>query len=63
MKTLKQFNRENECQVQDGISPESIIYCGLISEIPDDVVNSYGGYNKLFEDLKADDDSCIIFIN
>lgn len=61
MTHLKQFSKETECNIQDGISPSKLIYVGLVSDIPDNVIQDYGGYEKLFSELNTDEDSCVIF--
>ena len=36
------FNKANECEKQEVISPEQIIYCGSIDNIPDEVLEKNG---------------------
>lgn len=62
MINVKQFNKQNECDVQDGISPENIIYVGLIENIPSTVLDNIGVEN-LYKYLTTSDDSVIIYIS
>lgn len=60
------YNSENECQKQDGIAPNQIIYSGRIDEISDGNLAKWGiGYNDLATLLKEangniDEDSVIL---
>lgn len=48
------FNKQNECQKQDGISPEQILYCGSIDNITDEILENNGlNYSSFFDLLKA----------
>lgn len=61
------FNKANECEKQKGISPESIIYCGEISEVAEGALVKSGlNYEKFFnllKDAKEGEDYVIIYTN
>ena len=58
------FNKENECQKQDGISPDQIIYCGSIDGITDEVLEknglNYSSFFNLLCDAKEDEDFVLL---
>jgi hypothetical protein len=58
------FNKENECEKQEGISPEQIIYCGSIDNITDEVLEknglNYSSFFKLLTNAKEDEDSILL---
>ena len=58
---LRQFNAENECDIQDGISPASIVYVGKLLDVPENVIDDFGGYKKFHDALKTEDEDIIIF--
>jgi len=58
------FNKENECQKQEGISPEQIVYSGSIENISDEVLNknglTYSSFFNLISDAKEDEDFVLL---
>lgn len=58
------FNKENECKKNDGIAPDTIIYCGKIEDVNDEVLQdaqlNLSSFFDLMKDAKEDEDSCII---
>ena len=58
------FNKDNECKNNDGIAPDTIIYCGKIEDVNDEVLQdaelNYSSFFDLLKDAKENEDSCII---
>ena len=59
------YNQENECEKQDGVAPDSLVYCGYIFDITDNILKKVDlSFEKLFELLKKirekDEDYCFI---
>lgn len=59
------FCKENECKKQDGISPESIIYCGRIEDVKDEhLIEAGWGYNEFFNSLAdaKENEDCVLIV-
>lgn len=62
------FNPENECEKQDGVKPDTLFYCGLISDVSDLLLNILNITREEFDSeiLKkgsgTDDEYCFIQI-
>jgi hypothetical protein len=63
------YNKENECQKQEGVAPNMIIYSGRIDAISYENLSNWGiGYNDLADILKdangeSDEDSVLLLID
>lgn len=62
------YNKENECEKQDGVSPDSILYAGPIEGITDAQLVDWGiGYNDIAYMLKeangTEDEDFMLLIN
>jgi len=51
--TIVTFNEHNECENQDGVKPNSIIYCGLISDIEEQFLL------EVIKDIRAIDENFV----
>ena len=60
------FNMDNECEKQDGVKPETLVYCGKIKAVTDDVLKSLNVSREWFDyeigKQKTNDDFCFIQI-
>jgi hypothetical protein len=58
------FNKTNECEKQEGISPEQIVYCGSIENITDVTLENngldYSSFFNLLSDAKEDEDFVLL---
>lgn len=58
------YNAENECEKQDGVAPASLIYCGAISDVTEDVLTeaciNYSIFFDMLKDAKENGDFCFI---
>lgn len=60
------FNKENECSKQEGVSPDSIIYCGKIDGVLESDLIEAGLTRENFDDAinsaKSNDD-CVMILS
>ena len=56
------FGEHNECEVQDGIRPDCILYCGLIDEIKDSLMGRSTFLLKEINAIKQVDERYVLFI-
>ena len=58
------FSKENECEKQDGIAPNTIIFSGKIEDVPEPIIYEYfGSYKDFFYECRnaqEDEEYCCI---
>lgn len=68
--TILTFGKHNECEKQDGISPDRIVYCGLSKDISLLAINAILTnanseiiHRKIADGLMIGEDHCLIYSN
>jgi len=60
---IRPYNTETEYKVNDGVAPNTILYSGLIEDIPEILMDTKIGYENLWDSIKdanENDDSVLI---